>query len=296
MGKECFVPSPPGPEDVSQPVSAPPSSLWPSGLQSARFPLGMKFPGSNTGVGCYFFSRGPSWSRDRTHNSWSPVLAGGFFTTWEASQLMGNGRSPGQRVWASCVLLPMKMLQSSSQIRMLHLCSPGPRPAPCDVDWGTIERRPLKTMRSWSGHTKGKKEKKQSYAQMRDQKKKKKKKRERDKEKRYKPSWKKLKEKGVKGMDNAAVSSCPGESFCLRLQVSSPPPLPSVRRKWKTSSSGAKGLTQKTIFKKEKQKRKNIHLDTGKKIKDNCRDLSTYMCMYIYIFALKLYITLGLYI
>ena len=101
-------------------------------------------------------------------------------------------------------------------------------------------------------------------------------------------------------MDNAAVSSCPGESFCLRLQVSSPPPLPSVRRKWKTSSSGAKGLTQKTIFKKEKQKRKNIHLDTGKKIKDNCRDLSTYMCMYIY-FCIKIiynfrtiYIIIGL--
>ena len=105
---------------------------------------------------------------------------------------------------------------------------------------------------------------------------KKKRERERDKEKRYKPSWKKLKEKGVTGMDGAAVGSCPGESFCLRLQVSSPPPLPPVRWKRKTSSSGAKGLTQKTIFKKEKQKRKNIHLDTGEKIKDNCRDLSTY--------------------
>ena len=88
-------------------------------------------------------------------------------------------------------------------------------------------------------------------------------------------------------MDGAAVGSCPGESFCLRLQVSSPPPLPPVRWKRKTSSSGAKGLTQKTIFKKEKQKRKNIHLDTGEKIKDNCRDLSTYMCMYMY-FCIKI--------
>ena len=78
-----------------------------------------------------------------------------------------------------------------------------------------------------------------------------------------------------------------GRGFCLRLQVSSPAPLPPVRQKLKTSSSGAKGLKEKTIFKKEKQKRKSIRLDTEEKIKDNCIDLSAYMCMYMH-FCIKI--------
>ena len=78
-----------------------------------------------------------------------------------------------------------------------------------------------------------------------------------------------------------------GRGFCPRLQVSSPAPLPPVRQKLKTSSSGAKGLKEKTIFKKEKQKRKSIHLDTEEKIKDNCIDLSAYMCMYMH-FCIKI--------
>ena len=81
-------------------------SLWPPGLQPARFLCLWNFPGKNTGMGCYF--RGSSWLREESTSgeivyyllqgpsrNWTLVscIASRFFTT----ELPGKPRI----VWGS---------------------------------------------------------------------------------------------------------------------------------------------------------------------------------------------------
>ena len=59
--------------------------LWPQGAcqEPARFLSSWNFPGKDTGVGCHFLlSRGSSDPRIEPKSSSSPVLAGGFFTSF----------------------------------------------------------------------------------------------------------------------------------------------------------------------------------------------------------------------
>ena len=52
--------------------------LWTVG---SRLLYPWDFPGNNTGVGCFSFSRGSSQPRDQTHGSYVSCVAGRFFTT-----------------------------------------------------------------------------------------------------------------------------------------------------------------------------------------------------------------------
>ena len=52
--------------------------LWTVG---SRLLYPWDFPGNNTGVGCFSFSRGSSQPRDQTHGSCVSCVAGRFFTT-----------------------------------------------------------------------------------------------------------------------------------------------------------------------------------------------------------------------
>lgn len=104
----------------------------------------------------------------------------------------------------------MNILRAPSQIKILKPLLSWTKTSPCEIDWGTIERS-LDSTRSLSGqHQRGKREK-ESWTDKRQIEKKKKKSMDGGKNlaaQRYKPSWKKkLKEKGIKGIDDVAVSS-----------------------------------------------------------------------------------------
>ena len=73
------------------------SSLGPCGLHPTRLLCLWDSPGKNTGEGCHALLQGSSRPRDGTHLSYTPALAGTFFTssaTWEAlSQVQGRSTS-----------------------------------------------------------------------------------------------------------------------------------------------------------------------------------------------------------
>ena len=66
-------------------------SLWPHGLQPARFLCPWNFPGKNTGVGCHFLFHGICPTQVEQASLASPASAGRFLTTrttWEAHKLI----------------------------------------------------------------------------------------------------------------------------------------------------------------------------------------------------------------
>ena len=66
-----------GSDDES--LSLMPDSLWPHGLQPTKLLYPWNSPGNRLEWVATFFSKGSSWSRDRTQVS---CIAGRFFTVW----------------------------------------------------------------------------------------------------------------------------------------------------------------------------------------------------------------------